>query len=117
MSNLKMFLYCFTTSYFEDYDLTLRDQQHLESLKKVSRKTKLSLRNHLTKRYPALPLPSTISAREEGEEEEEKGDIRNQEELEQLDLGERVDMLGRSSIGPNSAIPETNLVSSNRHPF
>ena len=71
----------------------MRDQRHLESLKKVSRKTKLILRNHLTKRYPALPLPNTHSSTQDGEE---KGKVSRDQELEQLDLGERLDSLGES---------------------
>ena len=30
----------------------------LTNLRKVPRKVKMSLRNHLTKRYPAVPLPN-----------------------------------------------------------
>ena len=41
-----------------DYELTLRDQRMLTNLHKVPRKVKMSLRNHLTKRYPAVPLPN-----------------------------------------------------------
>ena len=39
-----------------DYDLTLRDQRMLKTLSSIPRKTKLSLRNVLTRRYPAVPL-------------------------------------------------------------
>ena len=39
-----------------DYDLTLRDQRMLKTLNSIPRKTKLCLRNILTKRYPAVPL-------------------------------------------------------------
>ena len=63
----------------------------MDSLKKVSRKTKLSLRNHLTKRYPALPLPPPANT------DEEKND-QNDEELEMMDLGERVDTLGQTTV-------------------
>lgn len=41
-----------------DYDLTLRDQRMLENLNHIPRKTKLSLRNNLTKKFPAVPVPS-----------------------------------------------------------
>lgn len=43
-----------------DFDLTLRDERMLQSLKTIPRKTKLSLRNHLTRRYPAVPIPNLI---------------------------------------------------------
>ena len=41
-----------------DFDLTLRDQRMLENLNHLPRKTKLSLRNNLTRRFPAVPAPS-----------------------------------------------------------
>ena len=41
-----------------DYDLTLRDQRMLKNLNSIPRKTKLSLRNSLTLRYPAVPVPT-----------------------------------------------------------
>jgi len=40
-----------------DYELSLRDQNMVRDFSKVPRKTKLALRNNLTRRYPALPLP------------------------------------------------------------
>ena len=41
-----------------DYDLTLRDQRMLKNLNSIPRRTKLSLRNSLTLRYPAVPVPT-----------------------------------------------------------
>ena len=40
-----------------DFDFLLRDQRMLESLRNLPRKTRLALRNSLTKRFPAVPLP------------------------------------------------------------
>ena len=40
-----------------DFELALRDQAVVGSLHKVPRRTKLALRNNLTRRFPALPLP------------------------------------------------------------
>jgi len=40
-----------------DYELAIRDQKMVGDFYKVPRKTKLALRNNLTRRYPALPLP------------------------------------------------------------
>ena len=40
-----------------DYELALRDQKMVGDFYKVPRKTKLALRNNLTRRNPALPLP------------------------------------------------------------
>ena len=48
-----------------DFDLTLRDQRMLQNLKSIPRKTKLSLRNNLTKRYPAVPIPLVQSNNDE----------------------------------------------------
>lgn len=43
-----------------DLELTLRDQRMVRDLAHVPRRTKLALRNNLTRRYPALPLPAKI---------------------------------------------------------
>jgi len=40
-----------------DYELALRDQNVVSDFHKLPRKTKLALRNNLTRRFPALPLP------------------------------------------------------------
>jgi len=40
-----------------DYELALRDQSMVGKLHLVPRRTKLALRNNLTRRFPALPLP------------------------------------------------------------
>lgn len=40
-----------------DYELAIRDQRMVGEFYKVPRKTKLALRNNLTRRFPALPLP------------------------------------------------------------
>jgi len=40
-----------------DYELALRDQRMVGEFSKLPRKTKLALRNNLTRRFPALPLP------------------------------------------------------------
>ena len=43
-----------------DYELALRDQKMVGDFYKVPRRTKLALRNNLTRRFPALPLPPNI---------------------------------------------------------
>ena len=40
-----------------DFELAIRDQRMVGEFYKVPRKTKLALRNNLTRRFPALPLP------------------------------------------------------------
>ena len=39
----------------------MRDQRMLRSLETLPRRTKVVLRNSLTRRYPAVPLPSTVT--------------------------------------------------------
>jgi len=43
-----------------DFDFLMRDQRTVESLRQLSRKTRVVLRNSLTKRFPALPLPVEV---------------------------------------------------------
>ena len=70
-----------------DYDLALRDQRMLNNLGKISRRTRMTLRNNLTRRFPAVPLPrqQSMEGREEGGDDGEK---------KLLDLGEDVEFLG-----------------------
>jgi len=44
-----------------DYELALRDQATVAGLHRAPRRTKLALRNNLTRRFPALPLPRVDS--------------------------------------------------------
>jgi len=44
-----------------DLELAMRDQRMVQDFSKVPRRTKLALRNNLTRRYPALPLPLKTS--------------------------------------------------------
>lgn len=46
-----------------DLELALRDQRMVGEFIKAPRKTKLALRNNLTRRYPALPLPQQRTPR------------------------------------------------------
>jgi len=46
-----------------DYELAKRDQRMLDSLKLIPRRTKLCLRNYLTRRFPAVPVPAEILKR------------------------------------------------------
>ena len=41
-----------------DFDLAKRDQRMLQSLDVVPREMKIVLRNNLTRRFPAVPIPS-----------------------------------------------------------
>ena len=57
----------------------------LSNLGKMSRKSRLTLRNNLTKRYPAVPLPKQSSTEENGFSDSEDED---------LDLGQNLEFLG-----------------------
>ena len=46
----------------------MRDQRMLRCLEMLPRRTKIGLKNSLTKRYPAVPLPSTITSSKSSEE-------------------------------------------------
>ena len=73
-----------------DFDLTLRDQRMLKNLKNIPRKTRLCLRNSLTKRYPAVPLPKTVIR-------EHRDDIDDNEPLVEedfLDIGDQDPFVG-----------------------
>ena len=54
--------------FFLDYDLAMRDQRMLRCLETLPRRTKIVLRNSLTKRYPAVPLPSTVTSSKTSED-------------------------------------------------
>jgi len=43
-----------------DFDLASRDQRMVPELGQIPRRTRLALRNNLTRRHPALPAPSNI---------------------------------------------------------
>ena len=45
---------------FLDFDLLLRDQRMLTVLQDLPRKARVVLRNTLTKRYPAVPIPNEV---------------------------------------------------------
>ena len=46
----------------------MRDQRMLRCLETLPRRTKIVLRNSLTKRYPAVPLPSTVTSSKTSED-------------------------------------------------
>ena len=46
-----------------DYELALRDQKMVGEFYKVPRRTRLALRNNLTRRYPALPVNVSRASR------------------------------------------------------
>jgi len=60
----------FSTS---DFELAKRDQRMLDSLKLIPRRTRLCLRNYLTRRFPAVPVPSEILKRTDIEKNGEIG--------------------------------------------
>ena len=67
-----------------DFELALRDQAIVGDLHKIPRRTKLALRNHLTRRYPALPLPRGAESRPPTTDCSDK----SQRELARLEVGD-----------------------------
>ncbi len=64
----------------------MRDQRMMNNLGKISRKMRVSLRNSLTRRHPAVPLPRSV------DREWDENDKGYQKEV--LDLGNDVEFLG-----------------------
>lgn len=87
-----------------DYELTMRDQRMLDSLKRIPRRTKICLRNYLTRRYPAVPIPSEVLRRTDldkdavdifdvngaGEDEQDESDY--------IDVGNDLTYIGLYSV-------------------
>ena len=51
----------------------MRDQRMLRSLETIPRRTKVVLRNNLTRRFPAVPLPSSVAIQRQTGDKDEKG--------------------------------------------
>ena len=81
--------------YFPDYDLALRDGRMLESLAHLPRRTKLSLRNYLTRRYPAVPIPSAVlkRAKEVQSKKDYDSDLNNEADC--IDAGDDLTYIGK----------------------
>ena len=78
----------------------MRDQRMLDSLKRIPRRTKISLRNYLTRRYPAVPIPSEILRRTDLDKNavdiyDVNGDgLDEQDESDYIDVGNDLTYLG-----------------------
>jgi hypothetical protein len=66
----------------------------LESLAHLPRRTKLSLRNYLTRRYPAVPIPSAVMkrAKEIQSRKDYESDLNNEADC--IDAGDDLTYIG-----------------------
>jgi hypothetical protein len=81
----------------------LRDQRMLDSLKRIPRRTKISLRNYLTRRYPAVPIPAEILRRADTEKNGaddifDSDDDEDEDESDYIDVGNDLTYIGRAKI-------------------
>ena len=74
----------------------MRDQRMLRCLETLPRRTKVVLRNSLTRRYPAVPLPSTVTNTRSNEKGDEK-DSKNSDLLNDcdIDVGDNLTYMGK----------------------
>ena len=74
----------------------MRDQRMLRCLETLPRRTKVVLRNSLTRRYPAVPLPSTVTNTRSTEKGDEK-DSKNSDLLNDcdIDVGDNLTYMGK----------------------
>ena len=82
------------TFFFLDYDLAMRDQRMLRCLETLPRRTKVVLRNNLTRRYPAVPLPSTITNNRDEEHSKDSKDDQLLNDYD-IDIGDNLTYIGR----------------------
>ena len=73
----------------------MRDQRMLRCLETLPRRTKVVLRNNLTRRYPAVPLPSTVTQLKLDDSEKEKG-VKARQFLAEydIDIGDNMTYIG-----------------------
>ena len=73
----------------------MRDQRMLRCLETLPRRTKIVLRNSLTRRYPAVPLPSTVTQNRHENDEDTKGDKCNNFSSDyDIDIGDNLTYMG-----------------------
>ena len=80
---------------FLDYDLAMRDQRMLRCLETLPRRTKIVLRNSLTKRYPAVPLPSTVTSKTSEENVKDSTTNNHLSHDYDIDIGDNLTYLGK----------------------
>ena len=81
--------------FFLDYDLAMRDQRMLRCLETLPRRTKIVLRNSLTKRYPAVPLPSTVTSKTSEENVKDSTTNNHLSHDYDIDIGDNLTYLGK----------------------
>ena len=80
----------------------MRDQRMLQCLETLPRRTKVVLRNGLTRRYPAVPLPSTVTQNKFDDNEKETGGVKTRQFLadyDMLDIGDNLTYIGMKQRG------------------
>ena len=80
----------------------MRDQRMLRCLETLPRRTKVVLRNSLTRRYPAVPLPSTVTQNKFDDNEKETGGVKIRQFLadyDMLDIGDNLTYIGMKQRG------------------
>ena len=73
----------------------------LRCLETLPRRTKIVLRNSLTKRYPAVPLPSTITSKASEENVKDSTTNDNSNHLSHdydIDIGDNLTYLGKNLL-------------------
>ena len=77
----------------------MRDQRMLRCLETLPRKTKVVLRNNLTRRFPAVPLPSSVSNNSSKDDNDEKdsksSDIKSNNLQTEYDIGDNLTYMGK----------------------
>ena len=90
---------CLFVFKYLDYDLAMRDQRMLRSLETLPRRTKVVLRNNLTRRFPAVPLPSTVSnnrSKDNIDEKDSKSSDSQSNNLQtEYDIGDNLTYMGK----------------------
>ena len=77
----------------------MRDQRMLRELETLPRRTKVVLRNNLTRRFPAVPLPSTVSnnrPKDGNDEKDSKSSENKSYNLQtEYDIGDNLTYMGK----------------------
>lgn len=71
----------------------------LDSLNQLPRRTKLTLRNYLTRRFPAVPIPPAILKRAKDEKDNsdknDREDFGREDESDYIDVGDDLTYIGQ----------------------
>ena len=82
----------------------MRDQRMLRCLETLPRRTKVVLRNSLTRRFPAVPLPSSVLSNQsvdDNDEKKSKNDNTKNTSLKteyDIDIGDNLTYMGKKTF-------------------